>query len=127
MFCDAWREAATYIDVGHLVLFVGTVIGGLALGLGSYFAVGGHLKGWDPENLTQEQRQQYNQRLRDLGLGWTIGWERLLLYLLPFLFIWPFVSPTFCDTIRCKGSIPDIRRVINAPCLTQPSPGDRSG
>jgi hypothetical protein len=129
MNCEAWREASASIDPWYLPLFFGFVVVGLVLCFARLLAAGPYRKYLEKEHMTDVQHRQLNQHLRDTGRGWIVAGWQLLLPLLPFVFVWPLVSPTFCEqkNMRCERSLMSTRQFIGPPCAgSVPDPSKRA-
>jgi hypothetical protein len=103
----AWREIASYIDLLHLPLFVACMF----LGFWVFFFVEWRWRKaeygrwwWSvPQWLTRGQRQRLEQWHRDAGFGWLVERRRSVGVALLIAFAWPFISPTYCENVVCKG------------------------
>lgn len=104
----AWREIASYIDVWWPLLFFGFWL----FMLWGFFAVELPWRraqnqswwwwgGW--RRLTRAENRKYKQWLRDTGRGWVLRTGRIALAAILFVLIWPLVSPTFCENVKCAG------------------------
>jgi hypothetical protein len=118
MKCEAWRQVATSIDLLFVPLFIAVVVGGIVLAFSRMLAAGPFRKYLEKENMTAEQRRQLNQHLRATGRSWVVVGMRLVLPPFLFLMVWPLVSPTFCENIRCGKKALSTRQFINPPCAT---------
>jgi hypothetical protein len=106
----AWREVASYIDVLHLPLFLACLffLFWLFFFVERPWRKAEYGRWWwlVPRSLTREQRQSFEQRQRDAGLGWFLaGRGRAIAVYVAFLVVvfWPFLSPTYCENVVCKG------------------------
>ena len=101
----AWRDIATYIDPWWLPLFLGVWVSIVV----SFFWSAGLLAayGADPWRhtmwWTRAERRRFMRWLRDTGRGWVIIVQRTMFVAFIFAFVWPMVSPTFCENVKCKG------------------------
>jgi hypothetical protein len=104
----AWRELAAQIDPWWLPLFVGLWL----FIFWAFFFVevpwrrAEYGRSWwtAPRHLTFEQRQRLDQWMRDSGWGWLMDMRKIWLAALLLVFVWPFVSPTFCENVVCRGN-----------------------
>ena len=52
---------------------------------------------------TLADHRRFRQWLRDTDRHWYLRAVMLLYVLKVFLFVWPLVSPTFCENVKCAG------------------------
>jgi hypothetical protein len=103
----AWREVASYVDVWWVPLFFGLIL----FMFWAFFFVERpwrreQSRHWwlEPRHLSREQRQKFDQWLRDTGRGWLLRTRRIWLAAVLLVFAWPFISPTFCENVKCSGA-----------------------
>jgi hypothetical protein len=111
----AWREVAALIDPWYLpAIFFSWIV--MAAWVYAGFAVARQATGktaekpwWDPSGavtlntLTTDDVSKGNQLLRDTGRGWMITIRRALIAIAIVIAPWPFISPTYCENVVCKG------------------------
>jgi hypothetical protein len=100
----AWREVTAYVDASYLLLFLACFILLVVVILTELLRGGPLARARPPEDLTIEERRQVDQLLRDKGVGWVVPARSLLFFLTLFVVFWPWISPTFCENVKCGGN-----------------------
>jgi hypothetical protein len=103
----AWRDIASYADVAWLPLFIGFWL----FMFWAFFFVerpwrrARYGRWWwlGPRALSRGERHSFEQWLRDTGQGWLLRTRSLWIAAFLLVFAWPFVSPTFCENVKCAG------------------------
>lgn len=101
----AWREVATYVDAWYSPVFFGSIVASIVLFLWGWrlLVVFGTNLWWWQFGWTLADHRRFRQWLRDTDRKRYVAAVRLVYAAMVFLFIWPIVSPTFCENVKCAG------------------------
>lgn len=83
-----WRDIATYVDAWYSPVFFGCIVAIFALFLWGSLA----------------EHRRFGQWLRDTGRDRYLAALKFLYVAVAFLLVWPMVSPTFCENMKCAGN-----------------------
>ena len=101
----AWREITSYADVSWVPLFVILRTAIFTAGFVIFVYVVSAIARSKRRSLAEHEFDELMraQTLRDNGLGWILTARWLLVPVAVFVFLWPSISPTCCENVKCRG------------------------
>src|SRR5262245_18955014 len=99
-----WRDIASYLDRSYLpVLFAFVAAGFVLFSWTARLLTAYGRPWWQSNTMTLAERRRFIQWLRDTRRGWIVIAHRLWIAAGVFIMLWPFLSPTFCENMKCSG------------------------